>query len=265
MTQILRAEGAIWPNAPKIQVDGIITSGTQYVIDSVLSKQLNGSPLVSGAMPNGASIDTIPGPAIQADFVVANADGDASVSNNGVNGFSIDSADSGDGIFSGNFGAQYVNGRDFVACVWFRQKTGYSAANYQAIFTNSTDYNGGTFDISTSGLMLRAAIRGVGVYDFPSATTLDAINQIAVARQNDKFLVFKNGVLVKTADALGPTLATAGVRDGISKVNTQNTASLLNPFKGDVFRFWKEDLTISGSSVAAQVRKDWEMNKARFS
>lgn len=263
MTQMLRAEGAVWPNAPKLYRDGIATPGTQYIIDCA-------DPLCNslsiGAIPNNTDI---PSATVGTGygFKVANADGDTTVYNNGSAGFRIDDVDSGDGIFDANHSAHYVDGKDFMAVVWFRQRTAfYSTANLQALFTNANDWNQGSFDFTLNSLAPRAAIRGVGWYNFPAeyATPLDTIMQLGVAHQAGKFMVFRQGTLIYSADALGPSLATSGIKDGISKISAQSVAALLNPFKGDVFRWWKENLTVSGSSAVAQVKKDWEMNKARF-
>jgi len=258
MTQILRAEGAVWPNAPQMYVDGIITPGTKYVIDCADTLS---NALPSGAIANGATISNlVTGGSV---WAVANADSDATVSNNQTAGFFVDSTEE-DGLFAG--GDNSVGGRDFVACVWFRQKTGHSTAASQAVYTCCQNTSDGTFCILTSDLTPRAFIRGVGnyVFDAAYATVEGAITQIALARQNDKFLVLRNGVLIHSADATGATLQTAGIKDGCSKIPTQVVGSFLNPFKGDIFRVWKEDLTTSGASVVAQVRKDYDMNKGRF-
>ncbi len=262
MTQILRIDSAIWNSSPKMYRDAIMTSGTQYILDCADGESNTAS---WGNVANGTSIKSLTKSSDS--WTVSNPDGDNGVLNYGNQGWRFDNVDGDDGMFDSAFASHYVNGRDFIACVWFRQKAAhYSNANNQAILANATDYNSGTFDISTSNLTPRVAIRGVGYYVFPSeyATALDTIVQIAVARQNDKFLVFRNGILIYSAKATGATLATSNVKDGISKISGQNVNSLLNPFKGEVFRVWKEDLTISNSYAAAQVRKDYELNTPRF-
>lgn len=265
MTLVLKAVGANWPNAPLLRRDSIVSNGTLYCFDTADRLWCNSYPTPNGQIANSAQIgDLVEGgvawasisPASSANFVNNDAAGIRIVADDGTN---IAIAAPSNTLYD-------VAGKDFAACVWYRQPTGVASTedNQMLLGCIETDFNTGCFSITLNGRYPRIGVRAVGE-KYLAQGNLDTIYQVGFARHNGFLKCFVNGVQVSTDLMPGPVQANGAARDAIGKNSNVGVANSLDGFRGDVFRWWKEDLTVSGANPATQFAKDYEANASRFS
>lgn len=267
MTIITKIPGVIFTDAtlPKLCRDSIINTGSLFCFD-FLDTYCN--PLASGNVANGAIFKNL---VIGAPDGIANSTG-GSIMTTSPNGLVFN------GVFgaSVDLGATYDRSGDnhsFLALAWFKTDPAVNAAypGVLGLCTNTSSGNQYSIDSGPApgNITPIATANGVGMSGSANPTLK---TQVAVMWTPGAVSYFVNGALV--ISQAGPATATApptGTHESIGV--SANGMAAFSPFKGNIYRAYKEDLSISAAATGktitaqalAQVIADYAANVGRFS
>lgn len=273
MSLIIKIPGVTFTDStlPKLYRDSLINTGSLYCYD-FLDAYTNS--LAAGNVANGASFaNLVPNKAAS---TVVNS---AAHITNGASGLTFTGGSYAAVDFGTSFNMATAGNHSFLAVIWFKADPTLDAfyPNLMAFTTNTSGANDQfNFDLGASQSGSLMTLRGtVGDSTLQASSVAKATrHQAAVAWTPGKTSLFVDGVLVGSDTTLaGATLVNppAGTHEGIGISSV--IASAFAPFKGTVYRAYKEDLTISMAAsgrtfeaqALAQVQADWAANNTRFS
>ncbi|GAB3973865.1 hypothetical protein GCM10028806_28620 [Spirosoma terrae] len=159
-----------------------------------------------------------------------------------------------------NYNLATLNNPGFLAIIWIKQLVAASA--FTALLRRGTTTTTGNMqyliDLGADGQSPRGYIGGASTSATISlgAHSLNAVHQLAIARQGNTVYGFRNGVQVYSG-GFGDTYANPNVTQVTIGAGTMAGAS--------IFRTYMENLNVSGKTSLAQVQADYVSNVGRFS